>query len=54
MTTPTPIHYQAQLAISALHIRKTCGRFAASQFASNSGIRSLYTKVQQLEAVKGV
>ena len=44
--------YQAQLALKAVALRKTCGRFAASQFARKHGVYSLYRIARQLEAVK--
>ena len=44
--------YQAQMALKAVALRKTCGRYAASQFARKHGVSGLYRLAQQLEAVK--
>lgn len=43
---------QAKLALQAVSIYKTCGRYAASQFARKHGVYSLYRIARQLEAVK--
>ena len=45
---------QAKLAIKAVALRKTCGRYAASQYARKHGVSSLYRLALQLESVKGV
>lgn len=42
---------QAKLALQAVSIRKTCGRYAASQFARRHGVYSLYRLARQLAAV---
>ena len=38
-------------AIRAVHIRRQCGRFAASQYARKHGVSGLYRLALQLEAV---
>ena len=43
--------YQAQMALKAVALRKTCGRYAASQFARKNGVSGLYRLALQLEAV---
>ena len=43
---------QASLAFKALHIKQTCGAYAARRFAVRHGILPLYRLVQQLEAVQ--
>lgn len=43
---------QAAHAIKAVSIYKTCGRYAASQYARKHGVYSLYRIARQLEAVK--
>lgn len=44
--------HQANLAIQAVSIYKTCGRYAASQYARKHGVYPLYRIARQLEAVK--
>ena len=43
---------QTKLALQALNIYKTCGRYAASQYARKHGVYSIYRIARQLEAVK--
>lgn len=43
---------QAAHAIKAVSIYRTCGRYAASQFARRHGVYPLYRIARQLEAVK--
>lgn len=43
---------QAWHAMKAVQIRNTCGRFAASRYAANNGVRSLYRLALQLSAVQ--
>lgn len=38
-------------AIKAAGMRKTCGRYAASQYAAKHGVSSLYRLACQLSAV---
>lgn len=38
-------------ALKAAEMRKTCGRFAASQYAKKHGVSSLYRLACQLAAV---
>jgi len=42
---------QAFLAIRAVGIRKTCGRYAASQFARRHGVSKLYRLALQLSSI---
>jgi len=42
---------QALLAIRAVGIRKTCGRYAASQFARRHGVSKLYRLALQLSSI---
>lgn len=46
------ISLQAWHAIKAAEMRKTCGRFAASQYAKKHGVSSLYRLACQLSAVQ--
>jgi len=43
---------EAWHAIKAAEMRKTCGRFAASQYAKKHGVSSLYRLACQLSAVQ--
>jgi hypothetical protein len=48
--TTTNITMQAWHAIKAAHLRKTCGRYAASCYAKKHGVSSLYRLACQLSA----
>ena len=49
--TTTNISMQAWHAIKAASLRKTAGRFAASQYAKKHGVASLYRLACQLSAI---
>lgn len=46
------ISMQAWHAMKAVELRHTKGRFAASRYAANNGVRSLYRLALQLSAVQ--
>ena len=43
---------QAWYAVKAVQIRNTCGRYAASRYASNNGVSGLYRLALQLSAAQ--
>lgn len=50
--TVNQMSMQAWHALKAVELRHTKGRFPASRYAANNGVRSLYRLALQLSAVQ--